>query len=191
MPQLFLKIRLSRRQRPGHQNRGYNRTDTTYKPSFNCYFLVISHFRFSKYKNLKLFCLQQPLVIIQRQDDYDTNCARRVAFRHHHIESLSGFASIYTPTLIFLSHCCFSFSCRKYTTFFLQQYTFWAFFRRNFEKGVKEFNLRTQLLIIYTQLSQVQKLQKCTIEITQKKAITRKDEKYQKEIKTSFLLSLC
>ena len=60
------------------------------------------------------------------------------------------FASIYTPTLIFLSHCCFSFSCRKYTTFFLQLYTFWAFFfRRNFEKGVKEFNLRSQLLIIY------------------------------------------
>ena len=59
------------------------------------------------------------------------------------------FASIYTPTLIFLSHCCFSFFCGKYTTFFLQQYTFWAFFRRNFEKGVKEFNLRSQLLIIY------------------------------------------
>lgn len=149
MPQLFLKIRLSRRQRPGHQNRGNNRTDTTYKPSFNCYFLVISHFRFSKYKNLKLFCLQQPLVIIQRQDDYDTNCARRVAFRHHHIESLSGFASIYTPTLIFLSHCCFSFSCGKYTTFFFSYILFGHFFRRNFEKGVKEFNLRSQLLIIY------------------------------------------
>lgn len=147
MPQLFLKIRLSRRQRPGHQNRGNNRTDTTYKPSFNCYFLVISHFRFSKYKNLKLFCLQQPLVIIQRQDDYDTNCARRVAFRHHHIESLSGFASIYTPTLIFLSHCCFSFSCRKYTTFFFSCILFGNFFRRNIEKGVKEFNLRSQLLL--------------------------------------------
>lgn len=176
MPQLFLKIRLSRRQRPGHQNRGNNRTDTTYKPSFNCYFLVISHFRFSKYKNLKLFCLQQPLVIIQEQDDYDTNCARRVAFRHHHIESLSGFASIYTPTLIFLSHCCFSFSCGKYTTFFLQLYTFWAFFSKKFRKrsqGAVLFEESTPYYI-YTQLSQVQKLQKCTIEITQKKAITRK-----------------
>lgn len=152
MPQLFPKIRLSRRQRPGHQNRGNNRTDTTYKPSFNCYFqsLVISHFRFSKYKNLKLFCLQQPLVIIQRQNDYNTNDARRVAFRHHHIESLSGFASIYTPTLIFLSHCCFSFSCGKYTTFFFSYILFGHFFRRNFEKGVKEpFYLRSQLLIIY------------------------------------------
>ena len=45
------------------------------------------------------------------------------------------FASIYTPTLIFLSHCCFSFSCRKYTTFFLQLYTFWAFFSKKYRKG--------------------------------------------------------
>lgn len=58
------------------------------------------------------------------------------------------FASIYTPTLIFLSHCRFSFFCGKYTTFFLQLYTFWAFFfRRNIEKGGKEFNLRSQLLL--------------------------------------------
>lgn len=178
MPQLFPKIRLSRRQRPGHQNRGNNRTDTTYKPSLTVIFqsLVISHFRFSKYKNLKLFCLQQPLVIIQRQNDYNTNDARRVAFRHHHIESLSGFASIYTPTLIFLSHCCFSFSCGKYTTFFLQLYTFWPFFSKKFRKrsqGAVLFEESTPYYI-YTQLSQVQKLQKCTIEITQKKAITRK-----------------
>ena len=59
------------------------------------------------------------------------------------------FASIYTPTLIFLSHCCFSFSCRKYTTFFFSSILFGHFFRINFEKGVKEFNLSTQLLIIY------------------------------------------
>ena len=96
--------------------------------------LVISHFRFSKYKNLKLFCLQQPLVIILKQDDYDTNGARRVAFRHHHIESLGGFASIYTPTLIFLSHCCFSFSCRKYTTFFFSSILFGHFFSKKFRK---------------------------------------------------------
>lgn len=181
MPQLFLKIRLSRRQRPGHQNRGNNRTDTTYKPSFNCYFLVISHFCFSKYKNLKLFCLQQPLVIIQEQDNYDTNCARRVAFRHHHIESLSGFASIYTPTLIFsYPIVVFHFPVANILLFFFSCILFGHFFRRNIEKGVKEFNLRSQLLIIYTQLSQVQKLQKCTIEITQKKAITRKRRKILK-----------
>lgn len=60
------------------------------------------------------------------------------------------FASIYTPTLIFLSHCCFSFSCGKYTTFFFSYILFGHFFRRNFEKGVKEpFYLRSQLLIIY------------------------------------------
>lgn len=57
------------------------------------------------------------------------------------------FASIYTPTLIFLSHCCFSFSCRKYTTFFFSSILFGHFFRRNIEKGVKEFNLRSQLLL--------------------------------------------
>lgn len=59
------------------------------------------------------------------------------------------FASIYTPTLIFLSHCCFSFFCGKYTTFFFNCILFGHFFRRNFEKGGKEFNLRSQLLIIY------------------------------------------
>ena len=59
------------------------------------------------------------------------------------------FASIYTPTLIFLSHCRFSFFCGKYTTFFLQLYIFGHFFQRNIEKGGKEFNLRSQLLIIY------------------------------------------
>lgn len=151
MPQLFLKIRLSPDKGPATRIGKTTERTQHINHHLTVIFqsLVISHFRFSKYKNLKLFCLQQPLVIIQKQDDYDTNCARRVAFRHHHIESLSRFASIYTPTLIFLSHCCFSFSCRKYTTFFLQQYTFWAFFRRNFEKGVKEFNLRSQLLIIY------------------------------------------
>lgn len=54
------------------------------------------------------------------------------------------FASIYTPTLIFLSHCCFSFSCRKYTTFFSSTvYFLGVFFRRNIEKGGKEFNLRS------------------------------------------------
>ena len=57
------------------------------------------------------------------------------------------FASIYTPTLIFLSHCCCSFSCRKYTTFFFSSILFGHFFRRNIEKGVKEFNLRSQLLL--------------------------------------------
>lgn len=152
MPQLFLKIRLSRRRRPGHQNRGTTGRTQHINHHLTVIFqsLVISHFRFSKYKNLKRFCLQQPLVIIQRQNDYNTNDARRVAFRHHHIESLSGFASIYTPTLIFLSHCCFSFSCGKYTTFFFSYILFGHFFRRNFEKGVKEpFYLRSQLLIIY------------------------------------------
>lgn len=44
------------------------------------------------------------------------------------------FASIYTPTLIFLSHCRFSFFCGKYTTFFLQLYTFWAFFSKKYRK---------------------------------------------------------
>lgn len=58
------------------------------------------------------------------------------------------FASIYTPTLIFLSHCCFHFPVANILLFSSAVY-FWAFFRRNFEKGVKEFNLRTQLLIIY------------------------------------------
>lgn len=38
------------------------------------------------------------------------------------------FASIYTPTLIFLSHCCFSFSCRKYTTFFFSSILLGIFF---------------------------------------------------------------
>lgn len=61
------------------------------------------------------------------------------------------FASIYTPTLIFLSHCRFSFFCGKYTTFFFNCILFGRFFfRRNIEKGGKEFNLRSQLLIIYT-----------------------------------------
>lgn len=59
------------------------------------------------------------------------------------------FASIYTPTLIFLSHCRFSFSCGKYTTFFFNCILFGRFFQRNIEKGGKEFNLRSQLLIIY------------------------------------------
>lgn len=187
MPQLFLKIRLSSRQKPGHQNRGNNRTDTTYKPSFNCYFLVISHFRFSKYKNLKLFCLQQPLVIIQKQDDYDTNGARRIAFRHHHIESLSGFASIYTPTLIFLSHCCFSFSCGKYTTFFFNCILFGHFFQRNFEKGVKEFNLRSQLLIIYIlNFRKFRSYRSVRVKLPKRRRQREKDEKYQYEIKMDY-----
>ena len=53
------------------------------------------------------------------------------------------FASIYTPTLIFLSHCRFSFFCGKYTTFFFNCILFGRFFRRNIKKGGKEFNLRS------------------------------------------------
>lgn len=60
------------------------------------------------------------------------------------------FASIYTPTLIFLSHCCFSFSCRKYTTFFLQLYTFWAFFFEEISKKEARSLIRgVYSLIIY------------------------------------------
>ncbi len=53
------------------------------------------------------------------------------------------FASIYTPTLIFLSHCRFSFFCGKYTTFSSTVYFLGVFFQRNIEKGGKEFNLRS------------------------------------------------
>ena len=53
------------------------------------------------------------------------------------------FASIYTPTLIFLSHCRFSFFCGKYTTFFFSCIFLGIFFRRNIKKGGKEFNLRS------------------------------------------------
>lgn len=60
------------------------------------------------------------------------------------------FASIYTPTFNFPIPLSFFIFLWQIYYFFLQLYTFWAFFfRRNIEKGVKEFNLRSQLLIIY------------------------------------------
>lgn len=60
------------------------------------------------------------------------------------------FASIYTPTLTFLSHCCFSFFCGKYTTFFFNCILFGRFFFEEISKReAKEFNLRSQHLIIY------------------------------------------
>ena len=63
------------------------------------------------------------------------------------------FASIYTPTLIFLSHCRFSFFCGKYTTFFFNCILLGRFFFEEIsKKGGKEFNLRSQLLIIYIEL---------------------------------------
>lgn len=62
------------------------------------------------------------------------------------------FASIYTPTLIFLSYCRFSFSCGKYTTFFLQLYTFWAFFFKEISKREARSLIRgvNSLLYIYS-----------------------------------------
>lgn len=62
------------------------------------------------------------------------------------------FASIYTPTLIFLSHCRFSFFCGKYTTFFLQLYTFWAFFFKEISKREARSLIRgvNSLLYIYS-----------------------------------------
>lgn len=53
------------------------------------------------------------------------------------------FASIYTPTLIFLSHCRFHFSVANILLFFFNCILFGRFFRRNIEKGGKEFNLRS------------------------------------------------
>ena len=44
------------------------------------------------------------------------------------------FASIYTPTLIFLSYCRFSFFCGKYTTFFFNCILFGRFFSKKYRK---------------------------------------------------------
>ena len=60
------------------------------------------------------------------------------------------FASIYTPTLIFsYPIVVFHFPVANILLFFFSCILFGHFFRRNIEKGVKEFNLRSQLLIIY------------------------------------------
>lgn len=53
------------------------------------------------------------------------------------------FASIYTPTLIFLSHCRFSFSVANILLFSSTVYFLGVFFQRNIEKGGKEFNQRS------------------------------------------------
>lgn len=58
------------------------------------------------------------------------------------------FASIYTPTLIFsYPIVVFHFSVANILLFFFSCILFGHFFRRNIEKGVKEFNLRSQLLL--------------------------------------------
>lgn len=60
------------------------------------------------------------------------------------------FASIYTPTLIFsYPIVVFHFPVANILLFSSAVYFLGIFFRINFEKGVKEFNLRSQLLIIY------------------------------------------
>ena len=60
------------------------------------------------------------------------------------------FASIYTPTLIFsYPIVVFHFPVANILLFFFSCIFLGIFFRRNIEKGVKEFNLRSQLLIIY------------------------------------------
>lgn len=62
------------------------------------------------------------------------------------------FASIYTPTLIFLSHCCFSFSCGKYTTFFFNCILFGRFFFKEISKREARSLIRgvNSLLYIYS-----------------------------------------
>lgn len=60
------------------------------------------------------------------------------------------FASIYTPTLIFsYPIVVFHFSVANILLFSSTVYFLGVFFRRNIKKGGKEFNLRSQLLIIY------------------------------------------
>lgn len=59
------------------------------------------------------------------------------------------FASIYTPTLISYPIVVFHFPVANILLFSSAVYFLGIFFRRNIEKGVKEFNLRSQLLIIY------------------------------------------
>lgn len=60
------------------------------------------------------------------------------------------FASIYTPTLIFsYPIVVFHFSVANILLFSSAVYFWGVFFRRNIKKGGKEFNLRSQLLIIY------------------------------------------
>lgn len=60
------------------------------------------------------------------------------------------FASIYTPTLIFsYPIVVFHFPVANILLFSSTVYFLGIFFRRNIEKGGKEFNLRSQLLIIY------------------------------------------
>ena len=61
------------------------------------------------------------------------------------------FASIYTPTLIFsYPIVVFHFPVANILLFFFSCIFLGIFFQRNIEKGGKEFNLRSQLLIIYT-----------------------------------------
>lgn len=82
------------------------------------------------------------------------------------------FASIYTPTLIFsYPIVVFHFPVANILLFFFSCILFGHFFRRNIEKGVKEFNLRSQLLIIYTPPLFLPR---------QKKPITRKRRKILK-----------
>lgn len=58
------------------------------------------------------------------------------------------FASIYTPTLIFsYPIVVFHFPVANILLFFFSCILFGHLFRRNIEKGVKEFNLRSQLLL--------------------------------------------
>lgn len=60
------------------------------------------------------------------------------------------FASIYTPTLIFsYPIVVFHFPVANILLFSSTVYFLGVFFRRNIKKGGKEFNLRSQLLIIY------------------------------------------
>ena len=60
------------------------------------------------------------------------------------------FASIYTPTLIFsYPIVVFHFPVANILLFFFSCIFLGIFFQRNIEKGGKEFNLRSQLLIIY------------------------------------------
>lgn len=58
------------------------------------------------------------------------------------------FASIYTPTFSY-PIVVFHFPVANILLFSSAVYFLGIFFRRNIEKGVKEFNLSTQLLIIY------------------------------------------